>query len=320
MPIIGKRERFEMPDASRAFPDVRRALRQFKRGKLDRAAALLAETREGPWHERSFRLGMISDDAPLEPLDEWCRYEPTCPDAWLMRGIRRAHWAWEARGSGRASTVDEDMWQVFHQRLESGESDLLWAAELSPEDPEPYNCLITMAMGLSHGAGVVRRHLQQALARDPEHYSAYASATYALTEKWSGSHDQMFEVAREAAGRASAGNDLAGVLIDAHVECWAYIRTFDEDAEGAREYLAGREVRREVAELFDRTLASSHYQPRRQSHRAWNNAAFWFWLTRDKKRLVLSLERIGKAFKEGPWHYYGHPARAIAAARRMAAE
>ncbi len=170
------------PDATRAFPEIRRAVRQFKRRKLDRAAALLAQRRTAPWHERSFCVGMFADKAPLEALDAWCRFEPTCADAWLLRGIRRVHWAWEARGSGRAAEVEEEMWPVFFQRLESAVSDLSWAAELVPEDPEPHGRLISAAMGLSYEPEQILELLRQALARDPEHYTAYSTATYALTE------------------------------------------------------------------------------------------------------------------------------------------
>ena len=37
-----------------------------------------------------------------------------------------------------ADDVEEDAWPVFFQRLRSAESDLLWAAELMPDDPEPH--------------------------------------------------------------------------------------------------------------------------------------------------------------------------------------
>ncbi len=311
--------RRKAPDATRAFPEIRRAVWQFKFGRLKRAAEQLAQHRAAPWHERSFCVGMFADKAPLKALDAWCRREPACPDAWLLRGYRQVTWAWEARGSDRASTVEEDMWSVFFERLQSAESDLLRAAELAPEDPEPHARLISAGMGLSHGPRQIRERLRQALLRDPDHYTAYVAATYALTEKWCGSHDQMLAVAREAAGRASAGNDLAGVLIKAHIEHWAYLLNFDHDDLGAGDYLAGREARREVAELFGRTLASRHYQPHRNSHHAWNDAACWFWLTGDRMRLALSLKRIGKAFKESPWQYAGEPSEAIAAAREMAA-
>ncbi len=303
------------PDASRAYPEIRAARRQFKRRKLSRAAALLSASRQPPWSLRSFYLDLLAETAPLPVLDAWCRHDPTSPDAWLLRGVRRIYWAWEARGSDRASTVSEDMWQVFFQRLHAAESDLLWAAELLPEDPEPYGQRISIAMGLGREPDEILACLRAATERDPESYCAYRKAVYALTEKWCGSHETMFELAREAARRATPDNDLALVLITAHLERWLYYRSFDQDAEGARQYLRDRDVRREVGLLYDRTMKPSRL--RKSSQPAWNIAAFWFYLTHDRHRLAFCLERIGDAFTETPWLFAGDPAEAIAAARKM---
>ena len=306
------------PEILKAFPDLRRAASQLQAQRFERATALLAARRQAPWDERSFCITTLSGRGPLDTLDAWCRNEPTSPDPWLLRGMQRIEWAWEARGSGRASSVDEEMYRGFHHRLDAAERDLLWAADLLPEDPVPHASLITVAMGLGQGEHHIRHHLQAALERDSEHYAAWSHAVYALTEKWCGTHQEMFDLARQAAARADPGNDLAGVLIFAHIERWLYFSAFAEDPEGGREYLQNPEVRQEVSELFDRTMDVALEMPRRASCTAWNNAAFWFYLIRDAARLKISLKRLGRAVDLETWAYLRQPAKAFAAARKLA--
>ena len=305
-------------DSLRFHPEINRAFRAMRRGKTDAIAELLEKHRKPPWEERSFVLSQLADETPLDVLDVWCRFDPTCPEAWLLRGVRRIRWAWEARGGDRASEVEEEAWEVFFQRLHSAESDLLWAAELVPEDPTPYSSLISVAMGLSQGKEAVVSHFKAATARAPEFLAAYSRATHALTEKWSGTHDDMFAVARQAAKLAKPTNDLAVVLIDAHVERWLYFDSFDEDEEGAKAYLHDREVVSEVAMLYDRTMRRGRPSKRSGSKGAFNIAAFWFYLVRDKNRLRDSLRKIDEDFREHPWAYFADPDEVIAHAYEIA--
>lgn len=301
-------------DSLRFHPLLRRALASAKRSKTNALAAIFAAQRSTPWTERGRNLDLISEAADLAALDTWCRYDPTCPDGWLIRGERRISWAAEARGTGRADTVSEDQWQLWGQRLYRAESDLLWAAELLPQDPTPHSCLITTANGLSRGDEAIVEHFDQALARSPQDARAFFRATVALTEKWSGSHDQMFGIARRAANLARPANDLAPVLIKAHVERWLYFQSFDQDAEGARGHLKSLEVLREVAALFDQIMLHDVYAERADTAHSFNLPAFWFYLTRDRKRLARSLELIRGDYTEAPWHYLGDPGEMIQAA------
>lgn len=305
-------------DTIRLYPKLQKALKKANRGKTDALGEIFAEHRKAPWEERNQYRGLVSEDLSIPALDTWCRYDPTSPDAWLLRGCRRTHWAWEARGGGGAETVTQEGWRLFGQRLHGAEADLLWSAELLPEDPTPLCSLITVAMGLSQGRDRIRELFAAAIERDPESAAAYHRATYALTEKWSGSHDEMFAIARQAADLARPHNDLATVLIDAHIERWLYYKAFAEDKEGAMRYLNTNDVRQEVTLLFDRTMKSSAYSSRPSTRDTYNTAAFWFFLTRDKKRLAFCFDKMDGAFLEAPWQYYANPATTIGEALKMA--
>ena len=59
-------------------------------------------------------------------IEAWLAAEPSRPEPWVMRGLSRIGWAWEARGSGRAEDVPEDAWPEFSARLKLGVGRIYW--------------------------------------------------------------------------------------------------------------------------------------------------------------------------------------------------
>lgn len=288
-----------------------------KKGDLAPARRLMAATRERAWAERSLYTDCLAV-ADLDLLENWCRCEPLSPDPWLLRGKARISWAWDARSSGRASEVTEEGWRLFYSRLGLARRDLEWAAERLPADPTPYICQMTVEMGGGGSTEALYDFFAEATRRHPTSYDAHSNTLYALTRQWLGSHEEMFEFARASAEKAGFDNDLAAMVAQAHGQRLVYLQFFDRDAEGMEAYLRDRNVLREVAYLFDRTFASSHYRERVDSFQAWNDFAFWFYRTEDAKRLRLCLNVIRKRYAGLFWGYYKNPAPLIAEAEAMA--
>ena len=135
-------------------------------------------------------------------LERWKEEASDDPAAWLVAGAHSTCWAWEARGSGRAETVTEDMGEVFFERLELASDELTRAIELAPADPLPHAYRIIVCLGLNLPPHPGRGLVQRGDWRYPEHHAAHRLLLNYLCEKWHGSHEEMFDLARAASDSA----------------------------------------------------------------------------------------------------------------------
>jgi len=188
-------------DRTLGNPRARTLRAQIEAGNWRDAQAFLESLRD--WGLRDFFVDVLGDWSGRPPwLDTWCHSSPGSPVPWLIRGVHGVRWAWEARGASTADKVAEDAWPVFVSRLEAAESDLQKAAGLDVRDPAPWSWLITTARGLQREATVERQRFQEAQRRDPLNRSAHVHMLTALCWKWGGSHDAMFDFARQTSAAA----------------------------------------------------------------------------------------------------------------------
>lgn len=125
-------------------------------------------------------------------LDEWVRL--------TFEGEYHIHQAWEARGSGWASTVTEEGWKGFKAHLELAQKALVRAWELYPNTPEAATRMITVTMGGGGVEGVPERAwFDRAVAAEFDYFKAYACYKTAILPRWGGSLDEMVAFAKECA-------------------------------------------------------------------------------------------------------------------------
>lgn len=293
--------------------EAKRVRNDLKQGDLSSLKALLAVAGPGSWDDRDFFCEVLAPKVGDHLLDSWCKSEPQSALAFLVQGralLERAH---DARGHGTADTVTDEMRQRFLSLLQLAEQSLQKAAELDPTDPTPWAFLVATSRGLGQGIEEAQQRFQEAVRRDPTHYSAHRQMLTSLCEKWGGSHEMMFDFARGAANRAAEGHDLATLIINAHIERWLYF-DFDEDPKGAKQYLKDAAVRQECLAAYMRSLASPQIQVRRSTIYARNTAAMWFFLARERNYLLGEVAQIGEAYSRVPWCYYDTPAKKAYAA------
>jgi hypothetical protein len=295
-----------------------RIRKELEAGKLDALKALLAGLPPGAWSDRTWLIAMYSQHLRRDALDAWVATEPESQLARLVRGRHAIKWAWDARGGGRGSGVGEDAARLFVERLELAREDLLHAAELDPRDPAPWAFLITVDRGLSEDLEVAREHFGLATVRDPENFTAHEQMVTLLTEKWLGSHDQMFEFARAAAEKAPPGSDLGALVLLAHTERWGFFRLFENDDKGAEAYAKDPSVRLEIAHAWDRVLAAPELRNRRSTVMLLNHAAAWLHLLEDHARLKPAMQRLGDARADMPWEWFTFPRTSWRKARELA--
>jgi hypothetical protein len=234
-----------------------------------------------------------------------------------MRGLSRIGWAWEARGSGRASEVAEEAWPVFAERLELAEADLQEAAGRAAKDALPWAYLLLTGRGLEVGVDELRRRWDEARRRAPEAWHPSWSMLEALTEKWSGSHDLMFQFAREVSGSAAEGSALHALIAEAHLQRWLHFRMEDPpDRPGELSYYRSPEVQEELRRAWARGPGSPAFRAGRFAPNQRAAFAFAFTLGADDASARAVFDQLDRVTTE-PWQHLGEPMEAFKAARRQ---
>lgn len=116
----------------------------------------------------------------------------------IILGIWEVKEAWKARGSGYASEVKSKSWPVFYQHLESAEAAFTAAHAIHPDFPDAAYQMITVAKGLGERSQLTQRDwFDRAVAAQFDYHAAYAEYFGNLLPRWGGSHEEMFDFARE---------------------------------------------------------------------------------------------------------------------------
>ncbi|MFC5180375.1 hypothetical protein [Actinomadura harenae] len=253
---------------------------------------------DGDADRRSFLLG-VAVDHPGRPdwMARWPEDEPDEPLAHLTRGVHGIAWAWEARGTARAESTGSDRFHEFSQRLAQAERDLLRAAELAPDDPEPWAYLVTTARGLQHGTGELCRRFAEVVARCPWHYRAHAMMLQGVAPKWSGSTRLMFNFARDRAAAAPEGSPLVALVVEAHTEAWL------DDPAPESGHFADPAVRGELRAVAARLRQAPDAPMTPALARARNLLAFGFSQGNEPDSAAEQFAAIGPHVTESPWHY-----------------
>jgi len=137
--------------------------------------------------------------------------------ALLVEGKAYIDLAWQSRGGGWASTVTEDGWKNFGERLEIAENALDEAWKLNPNDPQIPATMITVELGQGKGRDRMELWFQRAMALDPEDGECACEAKrYYLEPKWYGSAEDMLAFGKECLESKKWGGKVALVLVDTH--------------------------------------------------------------------------------------------------------
>ena len=300
-------------DAFHGEEAFRREIAQLRDGNWQPAATRLTLTRDVD--DRAFVAGMMLD-AGGPWIEDWLAAEPSRPEPWMMRGLSRIGWAWEVRGSGRAEDVPEDAWPEFFGRLQLAEEDLQEAIQRNAKDALPWAYLLITGRALQVEVEELQRRYQEGRARAPESWQLSWLMLEALTEKWSGSHDLMFQFARDVSAAAPAGSGLHALVAEAHLQRWLYFR-MEGDREGELAYYRSPEVQEELRQAWARGPGSPAFRKGRFAPNQRALFAFAFSLGGDDASARAVFEHLDRVTSD-PWQHIGEPMEAFKAARRQA--
>jgi hypothetical protein len=233
-------------------------------------------------------------------LDAWLEREPDNGDAWILAGKNSIARGSEIRGAAKAEDTPDEAWDPFHEYIGKAEEQLARAIELRPADALPWVELITTSMVLGDPIEERISRFEQARLRDDSLHTPHTVIMYALTEKWGGSHELMFEVARRSMETAPPGTAIPAVIPYAHIERWIYIRHWEKDEARVRSYFAEPAVLDEI-----RAAHALCGESDQDALRIWvaNVFAFCFYYSGQAKLAREEFRKAGGVFSGLPWRY-----------------
>jgi hypothetical protein len=265
------------------------------------AAALLRHTLEArAWDDRTHVVDMLAKASLRAPqwLDDWDAADPEDGGAALVRASTAIHRAWEHRSRLQASEVTQEQLDAFHATLSDATALLQRAVDMLPGDPEPWHLALIHARGLEAPPEVWLDYLSSVRDVDPWHYAGHRAAMELLTEKWFGSHDEMYDFAARVAAEAPEGHRLRTLPLDA---------VFEHMAKEGPQVAAVRPGATEAVDLAAQWVTAhddlGHHVV--AGHR--NTLVFVLFHLQNFRAAYDELVAVGPYATSYPWGYYGEP-------------
>lgn len=163
---------------------------------------------------------------------EWANRKPRATFAHVVLGAALIFEGWRIRGGSYADSVDEKDWGPFLQKLGEAKDALTRATDMDKQFADPYAWLIHAGVGSGEEPAQLKTWLDAALAREPLHWGAHYKYFMSTTQKWGGSHKDMFAFARASAIRGGKYSLLNVLLPMAYCE-FALAETSRHNAKAA---------------------------------------------------------------------------------------
>jgi hypothetical protein len=271
--------------------------------KAGDTASVAAAYAAADCYGRDLLAWALSDTASMPIVDAWVAREPSSVAALVIRGAQRTMWAWEARGGGRANTVDPGAWDVFHGRLRSAEVDLRRAADLV-DDGVAWERMLLSGRGLELTLDELVARYARATKACPRLPFAVDQMLQCTCEKWAGSHEDMFDFARYVAANAPDGHPCLRVIPLAHLERALSI----EDPDERRRYRADPAVHAELIDAANRSVFRPGFGDDPQSRTTLSAFALVLGYVRRFDVAGPLLQRVGPWPTDYPWNSFSDPA------------
>jgi WD40 repeat protein len=200
-------------ERKRISADAHRMLEEQDFAGIEKRAAKLrhdkVRLRQGRWELQPFYEGLNlsdylgSDEAnwrdALAKLDAWHSQFPSSITEPVVRAHVLVGYAWKARGTGWASEVSNEGWDLMHDRLKQARESLDAAAKLPGRCPEWYSAMQSVALGQGWNRVEYEKLFQEAVAHEPSYYDYFFNKAYYLTPRWFGNTGEWERFADDAA-------------------------------------------------------------------------------------------------------------------------
>ena len=139
-----------------------------------------------------------------------------------VQGVFNIGYAWDARGTGMASTITPDMDKAMTQRVEKAQKALEEAWNLDPSNSYAAAAMIEVELLQGKGRGRMELWYQRAMAANPDNIEACRHKLNYLQPKWYGSVEDMVSFGRQCAATGNWEAGLPMILVDAHRDAAHY--------------------------------------------------------------------------------------------------
>jgi hypothetical protein len=133
----------------------------------------------------------------LATLKKWVTAYPGSATARVATAEAYVNYAWVARGSGYASTVNDRAWELFGERINSAKSALVEAAKLKEKCPEWYAVMFNVALAEGWEKKEARELFDQAAGFAPGFHAYYTEYANFVLPKWHGEEGDTQAFAEE---------------------------------------------------------------------------------------------------------------------------
>jgi hypothetical protein len=276
-------------------------------GDLGPALALIAATRDQP-HRRELVLDVLggAGDVVLPQLLDAEEEHPDDVNLLLLLGSAQSVAGWQERGSAGANRTSADQFAGLRKFSRRARATLQRAAALDPDDVAPWALMMSMAVAMPTHRREAAEVYEEVAKRVPDLVNASFRRLHAATQKWYGSHEEMFGFARGAVDGLPDGHPLLGLIPAAHIEMHLYQTwktSFPVRVWQAFTLSYLKKQRAEVDAASGRLLAGTDDHPRSPwSHQVF--AMYYFQIGADE-RLAPHLARSGARASRWPWGYLG---------------
>ena len=124
-------------------------------------------------------------------LKAWREKSPQSAAAAITEALYLEAYAWDARGTGPASSVTPEGWQLFRERLKKAEDVLQSSQAYASNNPLWYTAYMAVALGQNWPRDKMFALFENAKAKYPYYHAYYFWIITALLPKWGGSYEQV---------------------------------------------------------------------------------------------------------------------------------
>jgi hypothetical protein len=230
-------------------------------------------------------------------LAQWLKQRPKEIYPLLVNAEYFKDWAWDARGTGMGSTVNETMAELFIERLHQAYMLLTDVIELDPNHVEAYHQMVTL--GMAHPYIDKNEIITKMNEIDREHFSAQSSICYALTERWGGKKDEAIDYVFKLCNDRPRGDTLHGLIAFVHIEEWVGLDNMVKRGN----YFLTKDVKYDIFTSYKHTFPNEVFRDDIDSLYALNAFAVCFYLARRIDKVKKILIYLKKRSTPSPWHY-----------------
>lgn len=150
--------------------------------------------------------------------EDWIEECPNSAFAHCIYGVILIKEGWKVRGGGYADSTSSAQFERFYEFLQQAEEEFIVVKKLNKELVEPYRWLMVIELGRSGGREIINHYFSIANSLQPNFFSVYYTYFVETTQKWGGSHEEMFEFAESSSKQMPPGSMIHRLIALAFCE------------------------------------------------------------------------------------------------------